>query len=123
MAALKLFGYQEQNINTLAGVQVDTNLIGSGGVTYRYGVNPATIVIAGTQTSSLSPVILDLPNAKHGDQFVIKKYTTAVIGTGASQINIVSGSAAGAVVGAIQVGTASPNTVIAVFDGVNVIWR
>ena len=123
MASIKLSGYTEQNANTLAGVQVDTALIGSAGVTYRYGVNPSTIVIAGTQTSSLSPVILDLVNAKHGDQFTIKKYTTAVIGTGASQVNIVSGSSAGAVVGAIQVGTASPNTVIAVFDGVNQVWR
>ena len=121
MATVKTVSAQEQNINTLAGVQIDTALIGSAGVVYTMGRNPPVVVIAGTQTSSLAPVILDLYNARIGDVFTIKKYTTSVLGTGASQINIVSGSAAGAVIGAIQTGTACPNMVIAAFDGV--AWR
>lgn len=111
----------EQNANTLAGVQIDTALIGSAGVTYTMGRNAPVIIVAGTQTSSLSPVILDLYNARAGDVMVIKKYTTAVIGTGAAQVQVVSGSAAGAVIGAFQVGTNSPNQVSAFFDGV--AWR
>lgn len=121
MATVKFVRADEQNANTLAGVQVDTALIGSAGVVYTAGRNARTVVIAGTQTSSLSPVILDLYGAKHGDVFIIKRYGTSVLGTGASQVQVVSGSAAGAVIGAFQVGTAADNEVVAVFDGV--AWR
>jgi hypothetical protein len=111
----------DQNANTLSGVQVDTALIGSAGVVIAKGYTGGMYVVAGTQTSSLSPVILSLQNAFPGDRITVKKYTTAVIGTGASQVVVVSGSAAGAVVGAFQIGTAAPNQVDAVFDGVQ--WR
>lgn len=121
MATVKLQSVQQQNANTLAGVQIDSTLIGSAGIAYTAGYNPSVIILTGTQTSSLAPVILDLANAKQGDTFRIKKYTTAVIGTGASQVQIVSGSSAGNVIGAFQVGTAAPNQVDATFDGV--AWR
>ena len=121
MATVKLVTVQEQNADMLAGVLVDSTLIGSAGITYRAGRHPGTIVLTGTQTASLAPVILDLANATQGDRFVIKKYTTAVIGTGASQVVVVSGSAAGVIVGAFQIGTNSPAQVSAVFDGV--AWR
>ena len=121
MATVKLVTAREINANTMAGVQIDTALIGSAGVVYNIMRNAPVVIVAGTQTSSLSPVILDLSGATQGDTFVIKKYTTAVLGTGASQIQIVSGSSAGSVVGAFQVGTAVPNEVRAYFDGV--AWR
>ena len=121
MAIVKACTVKDQNANTLSGVQVDTALIGSAGTRISVGYTGGMYVVAGTQTSSLAPVILDLNNASPGDTITVKKYTTAVIGTGAAQIVVVSGSAAGAVVGAFQVGTASPNQVTAVFDGVQ--WR
>lgn len=111
----------DQNANTINGVEVATALIGSAGVTIANGYTGGCYIVAGTQTSSLSPVILSLGNATQGAEFTVKKYTTAVIGTGAAQIVVVSGSAAGAIVGAFQVGTAAPNEVTAVFDGVQ--WR
>jgi len=110
-----------QGANTLSGVEVATALIGSAGVVISKGYNGSTYIVAGTQTSSLSPVILALTNASPGDQFLIRKYTTAVIGTGASQVVVQSGSAAGAIIGAFQIGTAAPNEVLATFDGVQ--WR
>lgn len=121
MATVKMTTVVDQNANTLSGVQVDTNLISSAGTTISVGYTGQMYVVAGTQTSSLSPVILALTNVPVGARIVIKKYTTAVIGTGASQVQVVSGSAAGAVVGAFQIGTAAPNQVEAVFDGVQ--WR
>lgn len=121
MATVKAVTVVEQNANTIAGAQLDSTVIGSAGVAYRIGREAPVVVLTGTQTSSLSPVILELGNAKSGDSFTIKKYTTAVIGTGASQVQVVSGSAAGLIVGAFQVGTASPNQVNAYFDGV--AWR
>lgn len=121
MATVKATVVKAQNADTLSGVEVATTLIGSAGVRISMGYTGGCYVVAGTQTSSLSPVILDLNNASPGDQITVKKYTTAVIGTGASQVVVVSGSAAGAIVGAFQVGTASPNEVTAVFDGVQ--WR
>lgn len=124
MGLLRACTVMEQNANTWAGVQVDTALMGSGvGVTLRAGREAPVYIVAGTQTSSLSAVVLDTGNAKAGDQFIVKKYTTAVIGTGASQVVVVNGSAAGTVIGAFQVGTASPNLVVAVFDGVAGVWR
>ena len=112
----------EQNANTLAGVQVDATVFTSAvPVVVRAGREAPVYILTGTQTSSLAQVVLDLPNAAVGDQFLIKKYTTAVLGTGAAQIQVISGSAAGAVVGAFQVGTAAPNEVTAVFDGTN--WK
>lgn len=121
MATVKATKVVDQNANTLSGVEVATALISSAGVTIANGYNGPTYVVAGTQTASLSPVILSLNNVAAGDTFVVKKYTTAVIGTGASQVVVVSGSSAGAIVGAFQVGTAAPNQVTAVFDGVQ--WR
>lgn len=120
MATVKLVTAQEQNANTLAGAQLDSTVMGTS-VSYTAGRNPPVIVLTGTQTSSLSTVVLDLYGARQGDQFTIKKYTTAVIGTGASQVVVVSGSAAGVIIGAFQVGTAAPNQVVAYFDGV--AWR
>ena len=112
----------EQNVNTLAGAQVDATLFTSAvPVVIRSGREAPHYVLTGTQTSSLAQVVLDLVNAAAGDRFCVKKYTTAVLGTGAAQIQVLSGSAAGAVVGAFQVGTAAPNDVTAVFDGVQ--WR
>ena len=113
----------EQNVNTLVGVQVDTALIGSAGITVKKGQNASVYIVAGTQTSSLAPVILSLDNAASGDRITVKKYSTAVIGTGAAQVQVLSGSAAGAIVGAFQIGTAAPNEVTAVFDGVAQVWR
>ena len=113
----------EQNANTLTGVQVDATVIGSAGITVKYGKAAPVYILTGTQTSSLAPVILSLDNAHSGATIIVKKYTTAVLGTGASQIHVVSGSAAGAIVGAFQVGTAAPNLVTAVFDGVAKVWR
>ena len=111
----------DQNANTLSGVQVATALIGSAGVTIAAGYSGGCYIVAGTQTSSLAPVILSLANVSPGDRITVKKYTTAVIGTGAAQVQVISGSAAGAIVGAFQVGTAAPNQVDAVFDGEQ--WR
>lgn len=121
MASVRTVTAQEVNAETMAGVKIDSTLIGSAGVVYNAQRNAPVVILTGTQTSSLSPVILDLAGAKQGDTFIIKKYTTAVAGTGASQILVVSGSAAGGVVGAFQVGTAAPNEVRAFFDGV--AWR
>lgn len=114
----------EQNTNTIAGVQTDTNVYATaatGGVTIRFGREAPTYIMAGTQTASMTQVVLDLVNAAAGDKFVIKKYTTALLGTGLAQIGIFSGSGAGALVGAL--GTAVNNfaEVTAVFDGV--AWR
>jgi hypothetical protein len=121
MATVKVTQVTDQNANTLSGVEVATTLIGSAGVTIGKGYTGGVYIVAGTQTSSLSPVILSLGNASPGDQIVVKKYTTAVIGTGAAQVGVYSGSAAGALVGAFQIGTAAPNQVTAAFDGVQ--WR
>lgn len=121
MAKVSATTVVDQNANTLPWVQVDTNLIGSAGTRISAGYMGGMYVVAGTQTSSLSPVILDLNNAQPGAQIVVKKYSTAVIGTGASQVIVVSGSAAGAQVGAFQVGTGGQNQVVAQFDGVQ--WR
>ena len=122
MGLLRACAIVEQTAGQLNGVQVDTALYGSGSpVSLRSGREAKTYILAGTQTSSLTQVVLDLFNAACGDIMTIKKYTTAVLGTGAAQIQIVSGSAAGAVIGAIQVGTAAPNQVDAFFDGVQ--WR
>lgn len=121
MATLRAVTVQEQNAGQFNGVQVDTALIGSAGLVIRSGREAPVYILGGTQTSSLSPVILELTNAKAGDTMTVKKYTTAVVGTGASQIVVVSGSAAGTIVGAIQVGTAAPNQVTAYFDGQ--VWR
>ena len=121
MATLRAVTVQEQNANQFNGVQVDTALIGSAGLVIRSGREAPVYVVAGTQTSSLSLVILDLANARAGDRMTIKKYTTAVIGTGVSQVQLVSGSSAGAVIGAFQIGTATPNEASGYFDGV--AWR
>ena len=121
MAKVSATVVTEQNSKTLDGVEVATALIGSAGVRIANGYTGGMYVVAGTQTSSLAPVILDVNNASPGDMFTVKKYTTAVIGTGASQVVVVNSSAAGAVVGAFQAGTAVPNEVTAVFDGVQ--WR
>lgn len=114
----------EQNANTIAQVQVDTNVYataGAGSVVIRSGREAKVYIMAGTQTASLTQVVLELANAAAGDIMTVKKYTTAVLGTGASQIQIISGSGAGPVIGAIQVGTATPYFVDAYFDGVQ--WR
>jgi hypothetical protein len=121
MATVKAVTAQEVNAEILSGVKIDSTLIGSAGVVYNIQRNAPVVILTGTQTASLSPVILDLAGAKQGDTFIIKKYTTAIQGTGASQIHVVSGSSAGAIVGAMQVGTATPNEVRAIFDGV--AWR
>jgi len=123
MGLLRACVITEQTAGQLNAVQVDTAVYGTsaGALTIRSGREAKTYIIAGTQTSSLTTVVLDLFNAAAGDTMTVKKYTTAVIGTGAAQLNVVSGSAAGAIVGAIQVGTAAPNQVDAFFDGVQ--WR
>ena len=122
MGLLRACTIVEQTAGQLNGVQIDTALYGSGSpVNIRSGREAKTYIVAGTQTSSLVQVVLDLFNAAAGDTISVKKYTTAVLGTGAAQIQIVSGSSAGAVIGAIQVGTAAPNQVDAFFDGA--AWR
>jgi hypothetical protein len=122
MGPLKACVLIEQNANVMGGgVQVATALIGSGGTTINAVQVGAAYIVAGTQTSSLAQIILDINNTPPGYQFLVRKYTTAVIGTGAAQVQVVSGSAAGAVVGAFQVGTAAPNEIRTIFDGVQ--WR
>lgn len=124
MGPLRAVTIQEQNPNRVAGVQVDTAVYGSAApINIRVGREAPVYILAGTQTSSLTLVVLDLFNAAGGDQITVKKYTTSVLGTGAGQFQVLSGSSAGALVGAIQVGTATPVSVTAVFDGVNQVWR
>lgn len=119
MATVKLVSVVEQNANTIAGVQNISTIIGSATPTVvRSGREAPIILITGTQTSSLAQIIVENVNAKQGDVMIIKKYSTAVIGTGASQIQVLAGTAAGAVIGAFQVGTAAPNEVRCYFDGV-----
>lgn len=122
MGLLRACTITEQTAGQLNGAQVDTAVYGSGSpINIRSGREAKQYIVAGTQTSSLTQVVLDLFNAACGDTITVKKYTTAVLGTGAAQIQVLSGSSAGAVVGAIQVGTAAPNQVDAFFDGVQ--WR
>ncbi len=119
MATYKAVTVVEQNANVIAGVQAISTLIGSATpLVFRAGRESPVIVLTGTQTASLGQVIVENVNAKQGDVVVIKKYTTAVLGTGASQIQVLAGTAAGLVIGAFQLGTAAPNEVRCYFDGV-----
>lgn len=111
----------EQNANTLAGVQTDTNVYATavtGSVTIRSGREASVYVMAGTQTASLTTVVLDLTNAAAGDRMVVKKLGTSILGTGLAQIQIVSGSAAGQIVGSIGTALGNFNEVTAAFNGV-----
>ena len=123
MGTLRACTVIEQNANTLAGIQVDTALFGSAvaGATIRQGREAPVYVLAGTQTSSLAVVVLDLVNAAAGDQQIVKKIGTGVIGTGLAQIDVRSGSASGAIVGSLGTAAGTSDEVIGTFDGV--IWR
>ena len=123
MGTLRACTVTEQNANTLAGIQVDTALFGSAvaGATIRAGREAPVYVLAGTQTSSLAVVVLDLVNAAAGDRLVVKKVGTGVIGTGLAQIDVRSGSASGAIVGSIGTAAGTSDEVVGVFDGVQ--WR
>lgn len=123
MATVKYLQVDKQNANNLAGVQVSsatyagTNT-GAGDAVLRVGRESPVFSIVGTQTASSSYIALDLNNAVHGATFTVKRQI-AVMGTGI--IDVVSGSAAGALVGRIP---ASANgVVVAAFDGVAQIWR
>lgn len=126
MGPLRAVVIREQNPQKLNGdVFVDTAVYATAAqsLTIRSGREASTYIMAGTQTSSLTTVALDLANAASGDQITVKRYSTAAVTTGAGQIQIVSGSGAGAILGSIQTGTAAVNAVTAVFDGVNQVWR
>jgi len=114
----------EQNANTIQGVYYDTAVYGtsgSGALTLRLNrdvLDGGMYVSAGTQTSSTFQVVLDLVNAHHGASMTIKR-TNASPST--SSYTILSGSAAGAAVGAIT--TSVNGSVTVVYDGVNQVWR
>ena len=68
MGPLRACTIVEQTAGQLNGVQVDTALYGSGSpVSLRSGREAKTYILAGTQTSSLTQVVLDLFNAACGD--------------------------------------------------------
>lgn len=123
MTTLKLVSVSEQNGNMLAGVQfssatfVGTNT-GAGDLVVRWGREAPMISIVGTQTASNSYIALDLFNATHGAAVTIKRQM-ATMGTGI--ITVVSGSAAGAVIGIIP---ASANgNVSCTYDGQAAVWK
>lgn len=123
MTTLRAVSVVEQNANTMAGVQVSsatyvgTNT-GAGDTVIRVGREAPVFSIVGTQTASTSYIALDLVNAYHGATIVVKRQMTTM-GTGI--IDVLNGSAAGALVGRIP---ASANgVVVAAFDGVAKVWR
>jgi hypothetical protein len=121
MGTLRTVSVTEQNVNTLAGVQIDTAVyagLGTGAPVVRSGREAPMYVMAGTQTASNVNVILDLTNASHGATITVKRQvqvlTTAII-------SVVSGSAAGAECG--RIGASAHGEVTAVFDALNQVWK
>lgn len=126
MAILKACSVVEQNANTLAGSQVTSaTFVGTNtaaDLTIRVGRDAPLVQIVGTQTASRCYVSLETINAYHGAQVVISR-NTLVPGTGI--ISIFSGSAGTGFTAAeiANIPTNGAGVVVAVFDGVQQVWR
>jgi len=114
----------EQNVNTIAGVQVDTAIyVGTGiaGVpTLRVGREAPVYVFNSVQTAAIVDVILDTKNAYAGASFNLRFGTGA---TGTSTIRLVNASTGGTVISSSTAGVAptSEHNLFATFDGV--AWK
>ena len=124
MGLLRYPSIQEQNANTLAGVQVDTAVyVGTGSASagmpvLRYGREAPVYILEGTQTAASVKVCMDNINATHGATMKV------IVGTGAvttSIVSIVTGSQAGPTIRTISSGVGQEATVV--FDGVAKVWR
>lgn len=89
----------EQNVNTIAGVEVNTAVFvgtGAAGVpVIQVGLNAPVYVLEGVQTAVTVNVVARTVNAKAGDEIVVRIGTAA---GGTSVIQVVNATTGGVVV-------------------------
>lgn len=122
MGILMKVSIQEQNVNTLAGVQLDAAQVGStatgGHTTIRIGREAPVYILTGTATA-LARIVLDRINAYQGARFEVRRNNAAPPAFGVA----VYDNGTGTLIDTIPAkGTAAGDSVgngsvIAIFDG------